>query len=376
MSAVPNTGNTVGSVVPTATNPAFDLVGQTIGGGWLVTQRLPRSGEAGAEDQTGGHFSVGYIATKGAKKAFVKALDIQSVIENKGSGRTLVQRLKEMTDSHTFESAILDVCRKAKLDRVVEVIASGQLDLPGSLYGLEVPFIMFEMAEGDVRKAIGASEKIDAAWKFRVLHDVAVGIQQLHRNDISHQDLKPSNVLVFDQGGALAKIGDLGRSSRRGLSAVHDNAALPGAVAYAPPEQIFGITPERWEDRREGCDIYHLGSLAAFLFTGVVVSTRLSQALPLGMRPYLWGGQSGCDYETALPLLKKALTEFVADSQTDFPVWAAEELSQLIVAACDPDYRVRGDAGARQRSGNTVGIDAFVSRFDRLAKSAAVKTRS
>lgn len=359
-----------------ATNPAFDLIGQTLGGGWLVTERLPRSGEPGAEDQTGGYFSVGYIATKGTRKAFVKAIDVQGVIENKNSGKTLMQRLKEMTDNHSFESAILEVCRKAKLDRVVEVIDSGQLELPGSLLGLEVPFIMFEMADGDVRKAIGASEKIDAAWKFRVLHDVAIGIQQLHRNDISHQDLKPSNVLVFEQGGALAKLGDLGRSSRRGLSALHDAAPLPGAVAYAPPEQVFGITPERWEDRREGCDIYHLGSLAAFLFTGVVLSARLAQALPSGMRPYLWGGEAGCDYETALPILKKALTEFIADSQANFPVWAAEELGQIIVAACDPDYRVRGDAAARQRSGNTVGIDAFVSRFDRLAKSAAVKTRS
>jgi eukaryotic-like serine/threonine-protein kinase len=371
MSAIP-----VPAVSVPGTNPAFDLVGQTLAGGWLVTQRLPRSGEPGAEHQTGGCFSVGYVATKGARKAFVKALDVQGVIENKASGRTLVERLKEMTDSHTFESAILDVCRKAKLDRVVEVIASDQLELPGSLYGLEVPYIMFEMADGDIRKAIGASEKIDAAWKFRVLHDVAVGIQQLHRNAISHQDLKPSNVLVFDQGNALAKIGDLGRSSRRGLSANHDGHAVPGAVAYAPPEQIFGITPERWEDRREGCDIYHLGALAAFLFTGVVLSANLAQALPSGMRPFLWGGQSGCDYETALPILKKALTEFVADAQPAFPVWAAEELSQIILTTCDPDYRVRGDATARKRIGNTVGIDAYVSRFDRLAKGAAVKTRT
>jgi eukaryotic-like serine/threonine-protein kinase len=357
------------------TNPAFDLVGQTLAGGWLVTQRLPRNGDPGAEHLTGGHFSVGYIATKAARKAFVKALDVQGVIENRASGKSLVERLKEMTDSHTFESTILDVCRKARLDRVVEVIASDQLNMPGSLYGLEVPYIMFEMADGDIRKAIGTSEKIDAAWKFRVLHDVAVGVQQLHRNDISHQDLKPSNVLVFDKGSALAKIGDLGRSSRRGLNASHDANPVPGAVAYAPPEQIFGITPERWEDRREACDIYHLGALAAFLFTGVVLSARLAQALPSGMRPFLWGGQSGCDYETALPFLKKALTEFVADAQPAFPVWAAEELSQIIVTTCDPDYRVRGDATARQRIGNTVGIDTFVSRFDRLAKNAAVKTR-
>jgi len=359
-----------------STNPAFDLVGLTLADGWTVAQRLPRVGEPGAEDQTGGHFSVGYIATKGGKKAFVKAIDVQGVLQDRTSGLKLVERLKQMSDRHTFESTILTVCKAAKLDRVVEVIASDEVDLPNSLYEIPVPFIMFEMADGDVRKAIGASNKIDAAWKFRVLHDVAVGIQQLHRNDIAHQDLKPSNVLLFSKGAVQSKIGDLGRSSIRGQAAEHDSFDVPGAVGYAPPEQIFGVRPERWEDRREGCDVYHLGTLAAFLFTGSVLSVHLAQALPAEMRPYLWGGQDGTDYESALPILKKALTEFVNDAQSQFPVWAAAELSQIILAACDPDYRVRGDATARKLTGNPVGIDVFVSRFDRLAKSAAIKTRT
>ena len=170
------------SAVPASkANPAFDLVGQTIADGWLVTTRLPRKGEPGAEHQTGGNFSVGYIATKGGKKAFVKAIDVQGVIEDRSSGLKLVARLKQMTDGHTFESTILEVCKKAKLDRVVAVIASDEVEVPSSLHGIPVPFIMFEMADGDIRKAIDASEKIDAAWKLRVLHHVAVGIQQLHQ---------------------------------------------------------------------------------------------------------------------------------------------------------------------------------------------------
>ncbi|MCV2439862.1 protein kinase domain-containing protein [Paucibacter sp. DJ2R-2] len=365
------------SAVPASNdNAAFDLVGQVVADGWKITQRLPRKNEPGGEHLTGGHFSIGYIAEKGSKKAFVKAIDVQGVIEDRDSGLKLIPRLKRMTDSHSFESTILDVCKKAKLDRVVEVIASDEIEVPSSRHGIPVPYIMFELANGDIRKAIDASEKIDAAWKLRVLHNAAVGIQQLHRNNISHQDLKPSNVLLFGQDSAVAKIGDMGRASRRGLAAEHDEYDVPGAVAYAPPEQIFGVRPERWEDRREGCDIYHLGAMAAFLFTGVTLSARLSQALPPEMLPHLWGGQSGCDYDMALPILKRALAEFVADSQSCFPVWIAEELSQIIMTACEPDWRTRGDAKARQALGNKVGIDAYVSRFDRLAKAASVKTRS
>lgn len=182
--------------------------------------------------------------------------------------------------------------------------------------------------------------------------------------------------LIFNQGVARAKIGDLGRSSRRGQFADHDAVAIPGAPLYAPPEQVFGLRPERWEDRREGCDVYHLGSLAAFLFSGVVVSVSLARALPVEMRPAIWGGQGGCDYDTALPTLKRALTDFVRGAKEHFPTWAAEELGQIILTACDPDYRERGDPAARRRTGSPVGIDAYVSRFDRLAKQAGVKTRA
>jgi serine/threonine protein kinase len=365
MSSVPNTPE----------SPAFDLVGQTIADGWLVEKRLPRAGEPGAEDLTGSYFSIGYIATKGNKKAFVKALDVQGVITDRSSGLRIVDRLKQMTDRHTFESVILDICKKARLDRIVELIATDDITLPNAPLGIEVPYIMFELADGDVRNVIGRSNLIDDAWRFRILHDVAVGIQQLHRNDISHQDIKPSNVLVFSQGPAKAKLGDLGRCSRRGMQAEHDGSDIPGAVRYAPPEQVFGIRPERWEDRREGCDVYHLGSLTAYLFSGVVLSVHLAQELPVDMRPSVWGGKGGCDYETALPSLSTALTDFVRRAGPDFPTWAADELSQIILSACNPDYRLRGDPAARRRTGSPVGIDTYVSRFDRLAKQANVKIR-
>ena len=365
------------SSVPVEQTPASGLLGREIDDGWVITEKLLRAGEAGAEDLTGSCFSLGYIAVKGKKKAFVKVIDIQGVLDDRSSGLGIVARLKRMTDRHTFESTILDVCRKAKLDRIVQVIGAGELEAPGSLLSIPIPYIMFEVADGgDVRKAIGASNKIDDAWRFRILHDVAVGLQQLHRHDIAHQDLKPSNVLVFKEAASRAKIGDLGRSSRRGTQAEHDAYDIPGAPRYAPPEQIFGVIPERWEDRREGGDVYHLGGLAAFLFSGMTLSVHLAEALRPEMRPHYWGGKGGCDYETALPILKVALAKFVQSIQKDFPAWASEELGQIILTACDPDYRTRGDPAARRRAGQPVGIDAYVSRFDRMAKQASVKSRA
>jgi serine/threonine protein kinase len=234
---------------------------------------------------------------------------------------------------------------------------------------------MFELADGDLRKVVSRSNKIDDAWRLRVLHDVAVGIQQLHGQRIAHQDLKPSNVLVFDKDGKGAKIGDLGRASQRGLSIDHDQFVVAGHPNYAPPEQMFGLRPERWEDRREGCDIYHLGTLVTFLFSGITPTDHYLGSLPLNVRPNPWGGNGTCDYHSALPFLTAEFTVFLDKIASDLPKWASSQILKIVENACNPDYEKRGDPAARRRVGSPLGIETFVSRFDRLAKYAEIESR-
>ena len=65
----------------------------------------------------------------------------------------------------------------------------------------------------------------------------------------------------------------------------------------------------------------------------------------------------------------------MADIKKDFPDWASDELSQIVINACNPDYLNRGDPDAKKRAGSPIGIEAFVSRFDRLSKRAMIETR-
>lgn len=348
-------------------------MGQSLPGGYTITRQLPRPGSAGATDLTGSWFSIGYIASNGNKEAFLKVIDVQQALAAQ-PGSTLMERLKQVADSHSFECSILDICSKAKLDRIVRILDKGELPPPHGAF-IPIPYILFELADGDVRKIVSRTSKIDDAWRFRVLHNVAVGLQQLHGQQIAHQDLKPSNILLFEQDGKGAKIGDLGRASRRGMDAGHDEFSIAGAKNYAPPEQVYGIRPERWEDRREGCDLYHLGSLATFMFSGTTPTDYYLQVLSPEIRPAIWLGSSTCDYQTALPILTSVFTAFVDLITQDIPPWARDELSQIIVNACNPDYTKRGDPDARKRTGNPIGIDAFVSRFDRLSKRAEVELR-
>lgn len=359
--------------------PPDKLIGQKLLDGWEITRRLPRSKEPGGEELTGGHFSIGYIATKKGKdgkaptEAFLKVIDVESALQPH-PGTTLMQRLKCLADSHTFECAILDICDKASLDRIVRILGKGELP-PQPGMPTEIPFILFELADGDVRKVIAKSDKLDDAWRLRVLHDSAVGIQQLHSQDIAHQDLKPSNVLIFNESGKRAKLGDLGRASSKGLPAGHDTFDVAGARSYAPPEQLYAIVPSRWEDRRQGCDLYHLGSLAMFMFTGITPTAYYIQNVSSDVRPKGWGGKGLCDYSTALPVLIAAFSEMVESIKVDFPDWARDELAEIVINACNPDYNLRGDPDSRKRSGSPIGIETFVSRFDRLAKKAVVELK-
>lgn len=356
-----------------STTSTDNLVGQTFHDGWTIIRKLPKPGTRGAEDLTGSWFSMGYIASKGDKEAFLKVIDVQRALIFSPVS-TLMERMKLVTDSHGFECSILEICSKAKLDRVVQILAMGELPPPQGTW-IPIPFILFELADGDVRKIVSRTNKLDDAWRLNVLHNVAVGLQQLHGQQIAHQDLKPSNVLLFDRNDGGAKIGDLGQASRNGMNSNHDGLVIAGATNYAPPEQVFGIIPERWEDRREGCDLYHLGSLVTYIFAGITPTDYYMKTLAEEIRPFMWQGRGTCDYQKALPMLKLSFTAFVVEVGSNFPEWAKNELSQIVINACNPDYTKRGDPDARKRAGSPIGIETFVSRFDRLAKRALVETR-
>lgn len=362
----------------TCMTPSANLLGVTLPGGWIIDRQLPRAGSDGATDMSGSFFSVCYIAKKEGEKgkvteAFLKVIDIAQAVTVQ-AGSTLIERLTKVTASHGFECDVLDRCGKAKLDRVVQLIDKGEIPPPpGST--VPFPYILFEIADGDIRKLVAKSDRIDDAWRFRVLHDAAVGLQQLHGLSIAHQDLKPSNVLVFDTAGQGAKIGDLGRASLRGAAAAHDHGVIAGAMMYAPPEQVYGITVDRWEDRRVGCDLYHLGTLATFLFSGITPTSYYIASLEENLRPAIWGGTSTSAYEMALPMLVATFTAFVDKVSESFPAWAKDELTQIVMHACHPDYSKRGDPRTRQQAGALLGIPTFVSRFDRLSKRSSTEAR-
>ena len=152
---------------------------------------------------------------------------------------------------------------------------------------------------------------------------MAVGLQQLHSLNVAHQDIKPSNVLLFENFKS-SKLADLGRAAAKGVEPPHYDFPIAGDWSYAPLELLYGAIPVSWEGKRVGCDLYLLGSMVASLFTGVAMTPQIIIGLDLRFRWTTWHGS----YEDVLPYLRVAFYEAIEYVSDEFPAHFRSALTQ------------------------------------------------
>ncbi len=238
--------------------PAECLEGLDLDEGWHVESIINKHPKS-----TGGCFSVSYtVSHKTGHHAFLKALDFSSAFQWQGDQAML---LESMTAAFNFERKLLSQC--AGLSRVVTALANGYADIKRHRPFNRVPYLIFDLAQGNIRTETSEWTDFDVAWALRSLHNSTVGLQQLHQKRIAHQDLKPSNILVFKDEGS--KLCDLGRASSATLPSQNDNGGLAGDWSYAAPEQYYGWAHVSGFEHRYISDIYSLGGLLFFFFIGV-----------------------------------------------------------------------------------------------------------
>ena len=354
-------------------NAAYRLEGLKLKGDWVVGKRISTGSEAGG---SGGFFSVSYHVKKGDQTAFLKAFDIVKALNQaKMNGINLAVALQQQTQAFNFETSLHDVCVGAKMKRVVKILDHGEAIVPAieNEQINQIPYMIMELADGgDVRAYLGKTQLIDITLKLNYLKDVASGLLQLHNAKVSHQDLKPSNVMVF--GDTIAKVGDLGRASSQNIPSLHDQARIAGDRNYAPPEQLYNHELVDWMDRRMRCDIYQFASVVTFIFFGTTVNLELRQRLPESVLPRLWGGNYD-SYLNALPFLMSAFDEAIAHWKTLCPEWLHGELLDIIKQCGTPDYTQRGCRKTLKQTVPSLGLERFVSDFDRLALKASIFAR-
>jgi eukaryotic-like serine/threonine-protein kinase len=336
-----------------ALDAAHNLVGSKLKGGWTVIEKVEKE-----HNGTGGHFSVSYIVEhEKCGRAFLKVLDLGRALTIPGDQ---LKNIEALTSQFNFERDTLKVCREYRLKRVAGAIEDGKLDLENNPFG--VYYIIFELADGDLRKRLNRIQSVDFAWKLRTLHHTAVGINQLHQKKIAHQDVKPSNVLTFQD--REAKVADLGCADIKGKACPRGGFPIAGDRGYAPPELLYGNISPNWEQRRIGTDMYQFGSLATFLFTQLSITAVLIDHLHPPHRPGLWPH----DYRMVLPYVRDAFGKTIQDIRTALPAAIRSDVAHSIELLCDPDPSTRGHP--KDLNNQQFNFERFVSLFDRLAERA------
>jgi serine/threonine protein kinase len=340
-----------------AANAAYNLAGLSLPEGWHVESLLERS-----DSSTGGNFSVGYLVRHDdGREAYLKALDYSRAFSSSNPPKVLLA----LTQAFEFERNILQTCKASHLDRIVVTITDGTIQVPGNFKYEHVSYLIFELATGDIRNRLDLDRSFELGIRLRTLHQVAIGLEQLHKVDIAHQDLKPSNVLLFETAGA--KLADLGRASQRNTPAPHDILPFAGDPSYAPPETLYGHLQHDWVQRRIGCDLYHLGSLAYFFFTQVGMTAAIHLYLDAAHHHTNWG----MGFHSVLPHVRdafdRAMDAFHMRVKAIQPK-LADELNGLVRSLCEPDPKIRGDAFSIQHGTNRLSLQRFISRFDLLAR--------
>lgn len=345
--------------------PAHSLEGKELEGGWRVRTKVDLEA-----DDTGSTTSVGYIADHAASgtDGFVKAIDYQSALDEEEPSRAL----ELLTAKFNAECDLLDLCQQRSLNRVVRALAQGTVRIDGFTPSV-VNYLIFELAEGDARDMRKSADFGMHSPGLRLAHHAAVGMSQLHGIGATHQDVKPSNVLVWNlEAVPEGKLGDLGCAHLNGRPAPHDELEVAGDRLYSAPEMLYlDPNPLGPEDRRLAADLYMLGNLLMFLLVGVDHSGCMYAILD---RSHHWSKWQG-SFEDVLPALVDAHVLVLDRLNGAFNNEVNDALILLINELSHPDPRIRGSAKARDRGHNPFDLHRYITRLDLIYKRAAIAER-
>jgi len=168
--------------------------------------------------------------------------------------------------------------------------------------------------------------QLDAKENARIIDDIASALAYLHRHQVLHCDIKPSNVLLTDdRPDPGIKICDFGQSRASNLRST-DAAGTP---LYSSPEQL--MHPEQSADGKGfKWDVYSFGVLAYRLITGKLPRLqylvdggtydeyeRSIDEVGLSEGTATDDGMHGKNYEMAKLLFDEELIEWPADARID-----------------------------------------------------------
>ncbi|KAB1151437.1 protein kinase domain-containing protein [Micromonospora sp. DT46] len=141
---------------------------------------------------------------------------------------------------------------------IVQVFDSGEDDLPD---GGRADYLVMEFVTGQpLSKRIEAVGRLDVAETMAIVAQVAQALHAAHLGGIVHRDVKPSNLLVQEDGSVV--LVDFGVARSTNITSITSTNAVPGTALYMAPEQAAGRPVSG------ATDIYALGAVTYCCLSG------------------------------------------------------------------------------------------------------------
>ena len=190
----------------------------------------------------------------GPRSHVLAARDVET-----GEGAALKFLASELVDDPAARRAFLmEEWVAARLSSPHCLKAASRSQPPTALYAA------MELLEGrTLRTVLDETPRMPLTEVRRIVAGVAKGLQAMHRKEMVHQDLRPENVMLGDDGQVT--LIDFGAARVEGVAEARpfdaDNQH-PGALQFAAPEQLAG------QVGRVRSDVFSLGVLAYHMLTG------------------------------------------------------------------------------------------------------------
>jgi serine/threonine-protein kinase len=146
-------------------------------------------------------------------------------------------------------------------------------------YGVESQtgaYLVMELLEGGtLRDGLRERQQLNPVKIVETMRAVCSAVSAAHRRNLIHRDLKPENIFLAkreNEPGEVVKVLDFGLAkfvqlpagTTTQITAATEAGVLLGTLAYMPPEQLLGQSPDvRW-------DVWALGVIAYECLTGVL----------------------------------------------------------------------------------------------------------
>jgi serine/threonine-protein kinase len=156
----------------------------------------------------------------------------------------------------TFRARFVHEARAARHvehDHLVPVLDAGEAD--GTSY-LVAEYVSGGSLEDRLRRE-GSLPLVEA---LRIAAEIATGLDALHRSGLVHRDVKPSNLMLYENGRAA--ITDFGLAKGPAYTVLTKPGQVMGTLDYLAPELIRG------EAATPATDIYAFGCVVYECVTG------------------------------------------------------------------------------------------------------------